>query len=118
MRYTLPTCCWDGLNTAMLHTLTAYYENARPRGEPPTHVQCYQAMQAWCRAGQKNKADMPDKGTVMMPPETVFLFHNWAPHYEADPALKGDATARTGVAEHRRADRQVMAEGNSLSTIT
>ena len=53
MHHTLPTGCWDGSNTAMLRTVTAYYENARPQGEPPTHVQCYQAMQARCRAGPK-----------------------------------------------------------------
>ena len=66
MRHTLPADCWDGPNTAMLCALTAYYENAHPQSEPPTHVQCYQAMQAWCRAWRKKKADMPDKGTVMM----------------------------------------------------
>ena len=115
MHHTLPTGCWDGPNTAMLRTLTAYYENAHPQSEPPTHVQCYQAMQAWCRAGRKKKADMPDKGTVMMPLPTEFLFHNWAPHYEADPALKGEyAAARTGVAEHRRAHRHVNGRGQLL----
>ena len=102
MRHTLPTGCLDGRNTAMLRTLTAYYENAHPQSGPPTHVQCYQAMQAWCRAGRKKKADMPDKGTVMMPRPKEFLFHNWAPHYEADPALEGEyAAAPTGVAEVR-----------------
>ena len=35
MHHTLPTACWDGPNTAMLRTLTAYYENARPQSEPP-----------------------------------------------------------------------------------
>ena len=79
MRNTLHTGCLDGRNTAMLRTLTAYYENAHPQSGLPTHVQCYQAMQAWCRAGRKKKADMPDKGTVMMPPRTEFLFHNWVP---------------------------------------
>ena len=115
MRHTLPADCWDSPNTAMLRALTAYYENAHPQSEPPTHVQCYQAMQAWCRAGRQKKADMPDKGTVMMPPPTEFLFHNWAPHYETDPALKGEyAAARTGVAEHRRADRHVNGRGQLL----
>ena len=115
MHHTLPTDCWDGPNTAMLHTLTAYYENARPQNEPPTHVQCYEAMQVWCRAGHKKKTHMPDKGTVMMPPPTEFLFHKWAPHYEADPALKGEyAAAPTGVAEHRRMNHHVNGRGQLL----
>ena len=76
MHHTLPTGCWDSPNTAMLRTLTAYYENARPQSEPPRHVQCYQAMRAWSRAGCEKRADMADKGTVMMPPPTEFLFHN------------------------------------------
>ena len=115
MHHTLPTGCWDGPNTAMLRTLTAYYENAGPQSEPTTHVQCYRAMQAWCRAERKKKAAMPDKGTVMMLPPTEFLFHNWAPHYEAGPALKGEYVAdRTGVAEHRRANRHVNGRGQLL----
>ena len=68
MRHTLATGCWDGPNTAMLRTLTTYCVNAHPQSEPPTHVQWYQAIQVWCRAGRKEKADMPGKGTVMMPP--------------------------------------------------
>ena len=44
-----------------------------PQREPPTSGQCYQAMQEWCSAGRKKKADMPDKGTVMMPrPQNSF----------------------------------------------
>ena len=58
---------------------------------------------------------MPDKRTVMMPPPTEFLFHNWAPHYEADPALKGEyAAAPTGVAEHRRTNGHVNGRGQLL----
>ena len=115
MHPTPPTGCWGGPITAMLRTLTAYYENARPQSEPPTHVQRYQAMQAWCRAGRKKKADMPDKGTVMKPPPTEFLFYNCAPDYEAAPALKEEwAAARTGVAEHRHAHRQVNSRGQLL----
>ena len=108
MHYTLPTNSWDGSSAAMLRTLTAYYENASPQCEPPTNVNCYQALQVWCRAVRRKTADMPDKGIVMMPPLTEFLFQDWATHYEADPALKGEyAAAGTGVAEHRRTDRQI-----------
>ena len=58
---------------------------------------------------------MPDKGTVMMPPPTEFLFHNWAHHYEADPALKGEyAAPQTGVAEHPRANRHITGRGQLL----
>ena len=53
---------------------------------------------------------MPDKGTLMMSPRTEFLFQDWAPHCEADPALKGEkAAARTGIAEHRHAGRHIGA---------
>ena len=102
MHHTLPTDCWDGPNTAMLRTLTAYYENARPQSEPPTHVQCYQAMQAWCRAGRKKKADMPDKGTVMMPPPTEFCIRP-RPHSPRTPTeqdYKGSPRPTTATSPH------------------
>ena len=119
MRHTLPTGCWDGPNTAMLRTLTAYYENAHPQSGPPTHVQCYQAMQAWCRAGHKKKADMPDKGTVMMPlrlnscfttgPRTTRLTLPWKGSMQPLRLAWRSTDARTDM---------LTAEGNSLSSIT
>ena len=35
LHHTLPTYCWDGSNTAMLRTLTAYHGNTRPQGDFP-----------------------------------------------------------------------------------
>ena len=85
-----------------------FNENPSPQCEPPANVQYYQAMQACRRAGRKKKADMLDKGTVMMPLPTEFLFQHWAPHYEVNPALEGEyAAARTGIVEHRRAGRHI-----------
>ena len=118
MHHTLPADCWDRPGAAMVHTLTAYYGNASPQKEPSTSVQCYQAMQAWCRAGRKKKADMANKGTVMIPPPTEFLFQETAPHYKADPALKGQlAAAWTGVAEHRGRTVTLTVAGSALTTI-
>ena len=78
-------------------------------------VKCNQAMQACCRAGRKRKAGVPDKGTVILPPPTEFLFQDWVPHYEADPALKGEyAATRTGIAEHRRADHHIGRRGQLI----
>ena len=115
MHHTLPTYCWDVSDAAMLRTLTAYYENASPQCEHPTSLQYHQAMQASCRAGQKKKADMPDKGTVMMPPPTELLFQDGAPLYEADPALNGEyAAVRTHIAEHRRAGCHIGNRGQLI----
>ena len=115
MHHILRADCLDRPGAAMSRTLTAYYENASPQCEPPPSVQCYQAMQASCRAWRKRKADMPDKGTVMMHPPTEFQFQNSAPLYEAKPALKGEYTAaRTGIAEHRRAHRHIGSCGQLI----
>ena len=110
MHHTLTADCWDVPSATILRTLTAYYEDASPQCEPPTSVQCYGAIQAWCRLRGKKIADMPDKGTVLMPPPMEFLFQDWAPHYKADPALQGEyAAATSGIAEHQHSGRHIGA---------
>ena len=115
MHHTPPADCLDDPNTAILRTPTAYYENTHPECVFPTTVQCYQAMETWCRAASKKKADIPDKGIVTKPSPTELLFQNCALHNYADPALKEEcAAARTGVAEHRRADSQIDGRGQLI----
>ena len=74
MHHTLTADCLDVPDAAMLRVITAYFENASPKCETPTSVQCSHAMQAWCRVRRKKAANMLDKGMVMMPPPTRFLF--------------------------------------------